>query len=155
MSYGGRYDFNLNRLVQAEPIASFLHPLRERVARWSGIPAAEFAQALINEYRPGTELGWHRDAPDFESVVGVSARGWPHETATLSTHNRPQHRNDGNGSGAEICIHSDGASRWKWQHAISPTKALPLLDHIPHFGDVTFASFKRQGRKPLTFSVAF
>jgi alkylated DNA repair dioxygenase AlkB len=30
-------------------------------------------------YRPGTPLRWHRDVPDFESIVGVSLLG----TATM------------------------------------------------------------------------
>jgi alkylated DNA repair dioxygenase AlkB len=28
--------------------------------------------ALINEYRPGTPIGWHRDAPQYDIVAGVS-----------------------------------------------------------------------------------
>ena len=31
--------------------------------------------ASIAEYRTGTELGWHRDVPDFEVVAGVSLAG--------------------------------------------------------------------------------
>ena len=27
---------------------------------------------LINEYGPGAGIGWHRDKPHFEHVVGVS-----------------------------------------------------------------------------------
>jgi hypothetical protein len=28
--------------------------------------------ALINEYRPGAPIGWHRDAPQYEVVAGLS-----------------------------------------------------------------------------------
>jgi alkylated DNA repair dioxygenase AlkB len=28
--------------------------------------------ALINEYRPGAPIGWHRDAPQYDMVAGVS-----------------------------------------------------------------------------------
>jgi alkylated DNA repair dioxygenase AlkB len=28
--------------------------------------------ALINEYRPGSPIGWHRDAPQYDIVAGVS-----------------------------------------------------------------------------------
>lgn len=28
--------------------------------------------ALINEYRPGTPIGWHRDAPQYDMIAGVS-----------------------------------------------------------------------------------
>src|SRR5262249_45207722 len=62
-SYGGRYDFSANRLLEAEPIAAFLHPLLERVAVWTEHAADSFTQALVAEYAPGTQLGWHRDVP--------------------------------------------------------------------------------------------
>ena len=29
-------------------------------------------QVLINDYRPGAGIGWHRDKPQFGEVVGVS-----------------------------------------------------------------------------------
>jgi alkylated DNA repair dioxygenase AlkB len=28
--------------------------------------------ALINEYRPGAPIGWHRDAPQYDIVAGIS-----------------------------------------------------------------------------------
>jgi len=28
--------------------------------------------SLINEYRPGAPIGWHRDAPQYDIVAGVS-----------------------------------------------------------------------------------
>ena len=28
--------------------------------------------ALINEYRPGSPIGWHRDAPQYDIVAGIS-----------------------------------------------------------------------------------
>jgi len=28
--------------------------------------------ALINEYSPGAPIGWHRDAPQYDIVTGVS-----------------------------------------------------------------------------------
>jgi hypothetical protein len=34
-----------------------------------------FAHALVTEYRPGTPIGWHRDAPHFAVVAGVSLAG--------------------------------------------------------------------------------
>ena len=35
-------------------------------------PPRRFEQVLINEYRPGAGIGWHRDKPHFADVVGVS-----------------------------------------------------------------------------------
>jgi alkylated DNA repair dioxygenase AlkB len=54
------------------PIPEFLMPLRQRIASWAGLPADAFVMALINEYRPGAPIGWHRDAPQYGSVGGVS-----------------------------------------------------------------------------------
>ena len=51
-SYGGSYDFSTNRLLEAEPIAPFLHPLRARIAAWASRSAQDFAQALVAEYAP-------------------------------------------------------------------------------------------------------
>src|SRR5215203_1334497 len=54
------------------PIPEFLSPLRIRLAELAGVEAGEFGMVLINEYRPGTPIGWHRDAPQYELIAGVS-----------------------------------------------------------------------------------
>jgi alkylated DNA repair dioxygenase AlkB len=54
------------------PLPEFLFPLRERLAAWGRIEPAAFAMALINEYVPGAPIGWHRDAPQYDIVAGVS-----------------------------------------------------------------------------------
>jgi len=54
------------------PLPEFLLPLRARIAGWAGVDPEAFAMALINEYRPGTPIGWHRDAPQYGIVGGVS-----------------------------------------------------------------------------------
>lgn len=72
VGFGYRYDYERRRLVEAAGIPSFLHGLRDRVAAVAGLPATDFVQVLINEYRPGAGIGWHRDKPHFEAVAGVS-----------------------------------------------------------------------------------
>lgn len=54
------------------PLPAFLYPMRERLALWAGVPPEAFAMALINEYRPGAPIGWHRDAPQYDFVSGIS-----------------------------------------------------------------------------------
>ena len=56
----------------AEPIPAFLLPLRGRFSDWAGVDPSAFAMALINRYRPGAPIGWHRDAPQYEIVAGLS-----------------------------------------------------------------------------------
>jgi alkylated DNA repair dioxygenase AlkB len=54
------------------PIPAFLLPLADRLARWAQLDPREFAMALINEYPPGAPIGWHRDAPQYDIVAGIS-----------------------------------------------------------------------------------
>ena len=72
VGFGLRYDYDRRAVVEASPIPDFLMPLREKVAAFAGRPAAAFQQVLINEYREGAGIGWHRDKPHFEDVAGVS-----------------------------------------------------------------------------------
>jgi alkylated DNA repair dioxygenase AlkB len=65
--FGQSYD-----RAAAGPIPAFLLPLRGAIAQWAGVAADAFAMALINEYRPGSPIGWHRDAPQYDMVAGVS-----------------------------------------------------------------------------------
>jgi alkylated DNA repair dioxygenase AlkB len=68
--FGRRYD----EAGQATtlPIPLFLLRLRTRIAAWAGVEAEAFVMALINDYPPGAPIGWHRDAPQYELVAGVS-----------------------------------------------------------------------------------
>lgn len=125
VSYGGQYDFSAQRLQEAEPLPAWLDALRERAGAWTGIAPERFAQALIAEYAPGTPLGWHRDVPDFEDVIGVSLlneavmrfRPYPPESG------RREDVRKFTVAPRSIYL-LRGPSRWEWQHAVSPTKQL-------------------------------
>ena len=54
------------------PLPSFLLPVRAQLGEWAGVDPGLFVMALINEYRPGTPIGWHRDAPQYDIVAGLS-----------------------------------------------------------------------------------
>jgi alkylated DNA repair dioxygenase AlkB len=72
VSFGYRYDYGSRSVVEAAPFPWFLVSLRRKVAEIFGRPAEAFRQVLINEYRPGAGIGWHRDKAQFDEVVGVS-----------------------------------------------------------------------------------
>jgi alkylated DNA repair dioxygenase AlkB len=65
--FGQSYD-----RADAQPIPAFLLPLRERIAEWAQVAPDAFSMALINQYPPGAPIGWHRDAPQYDIVSGVS-----------------------------------------------------------------------------------
>ena len=58
--------------VATAPVPPFLLPWRDRLAAWAGVDPGDFAMALINEYPPGAPIGWHRDAPQYGIVGGIS-----------------------------------------------------------------------------------
>lgn len=121
-SFGWRYDFNGPGLVEAEPIPSWLAPLRSRAEAFAGLPPGAFAHVLLNEYREGAPIGWHRDRPAFDRVVGVSLGA-----ATVMR----LRRRDGakfERINAPLAPRSayllDGPVRTEWEHSLPEAKAL-------------------------------
>ena len=74
-SFGWNYDFDTARLAPTAPIPDWLFPVRERAARFACLRPGELVQALLIRYDPGAGIGWHRDRPVFEHVVGISLGG--------------------------------------------------------------------------------
>jgi alkylated DNA repair protein (DNA oxidative demethylase) len=72
VSFGLHYEFNGSGLREAEPMPEWLLPLRGRAAGWAGLPGEALEHVLLTEYAPGAGIGWHRDRPVFEDVVGLS-----------------------------------------------------------------------------------
>jgi alkylated DNA repair dioxygenase AlkB len=125
LSFGAQYDFDRNRLEAGPPIPEFLLPLRERIGRRTGIDAARFSHALVTEYRPGTPLGWHRDMPEFETVIGVSLG-----SACRMRFRRYRHEKHAKEKPIDLLLEArsiyimQGDARWGWQHSVPPTPAL-------------------------------
>jgi len=67
--FGATYDASL---PASGPVPEFLFALRSRIASWAQVEPAAFAMVLVNEYQPGAPIGWHRDAPQYDIVAGVS-----------------------------------------------------------------------------------
>ena len=72
VSFGLHYDFADARLRDAPAMPAFLTSLRERTATFAGVPADSLLHALVTEYMPGAGIGWHRDRPVFDDVIGIS-----------------------------------------------------------------------------------
>jgi alkylated DNA repair dioxygenase AlkB len=122
VSFGYRYDYDRRAVVEAAPFPSFLIPLRRKVAAIFDRPEESFRQVLINEYRPGAGIGWHRDKAQFDDVVSVSllapctlrfrrkaAQTW--DRASLTTEPRSAYL-------------LSGPARTAWEHSI------PALDRL-------------------------
>ena len=134
-SFGWHYDFDNSRFAETAPIPNFLLPLRERAADFAGLAAEDLVQALVIRYGVGAGIGWHRDRPVFEHVVGVSLAA----PATL----RLRRRNGRSFERAAVPLrrrsayHLSGAARHEWEHSIVPTDALRW--------SITFRSLSSRG----------
>ncbi|RYD43896.1 MAG: alpha-ketoglutarate-dependent dioxygenase AlkB [Sphingomonadales bacterium] len=71
-SFGWTYDFQTGRFAPGELIPAWIEPLRAKAARFAGIAAADIEQILLIHYGAGAGIGWHRDRPVFEHVIGIS-----------------------------------------------------------------------------------
>jgi len=71
-SFGWHYDFDTARSSTADPMPDWLLNVRERAAAFAGLAPDALVQALLIRYDPGAGIGWHRDRPLFEHVIGIS-----------------------------------------------------------------------------------
>src|SRR5512133_126317 len=70
--FGFGYAFDSARLTPGDPVPVWLLGVRERCARLLIRAPEDLAEVLATRYPPGATIGWHRDAPAFGDVVGVS-----------------------------------------------------------------------------------
>ena len=126
-AYGSRFDFDEYKLQPAAigELPPALQALRERLAAWAGVAPDAFVHVMVAEYGQGTPLGWHRDAPAYELICGVSLgsaarlrfRPWPprdpkkHDIVAIDLAPRSAY------------LMRD-AARWGWQHSVPPVPGL-------------------------------
>jgi alkylated DNA repair dioxygenase AlkB len=120
--YGWVYGYESWRITPGPPIPVFLSAVRQRAAVLAGVAPEALVEVLVNAYPTGAGIGWHRDAPQFGVVVGVSllgecrlrfqrGRGPARQTRTVTIAPRSAYV-------------LDGAARYEWQHSVPPTKTL-------------------------------
>jgi DNA oxidative demethylase len=122
--FGRSYEYGSRRIGHGAEIPDFFLPLRARVGEFAVRDAEEFAELLVTDYPAGAGIGWHRDAPAFDIVVGVSLvsectmqfRPWPVEKN--SKREKPL-RQVLEPRSAYILR---GPSRTRWQHHIAATR---------------------------------
>ena len=70
--YGSGYDFSRQRVAEAPPLPDWLIDLRDKLAPQVDLEPALFQAALVIRYDPGAGIGWHRDRPQYDNVMGLS-----------------------------------------------------------------------------------
>ena len=71
-SYGHNYHFDSRTISKGQDIPADLAFIVAKVADWLSIPTDAIAQILVTEYPPGSVINWHRDAPPFDIIIGIS-----------------------------------------------------------------------------------
>ena len=134
--FGVDYDYERRAAVQeAEPIPDWLVAVRECAAELAAVEPEELAEILVQRYPPGAQIGWHRDAPAFGIVVGIS----------LGSAVRMRFRRDKGGVRQTFELELEprsgyvlaGEARTAWQHHVPPAKALRY--------SITFRTLGRRG----------
>jgi alkylated DNA repair protein (DNA oxidative demethylase) len=135
-SFGWHYDFDKASFGQAAPIPDVLLPLRQRAAVFAGMAPADLVQVLVVRYDPGAGIGWHRDRPVFEHVVGISLEA----PATLRLRRRRATGFDRASLdlAPRSVYHLSGEVRHDWEHSIAPMDVRRW--------SVTFRSLSDKGR---------
>jgi len=138
-SFGFHYDFERGQFGATDPLPDWLAPIKARAAAFAGLDDALLVQALLIRYDPGAGIGWHRDRPVFEHVVGISlgapatlrlrrrtAKGFDRATAPLAPRS---------------IYHLSGEARHDWEHSIAEMAETRW--------SITFRSFSEKGLRAI------
>jgi alkylated DNA repair dioxygenase AlkB len=123
-SFGFDYSFTNRKLRQGHEIPPGFDFIIHKVAEKVLMPPGNFAEVLVTEYPPGSVINWHRDAPPFDIIAGISL------LSDCIFRLRPQDKKmqtRANIISFPVQRRSlylmQGASRSEWQHSIAPVKA--------------------------------
>jgi alkylated DNA repair dioxygenase AlkB len=122
-SFGYDWSFDKQQLKKGKEIPPDYTWLVERVAQKLSLYPASFAELLVTEYPVGSVINWHRDAPPFGLIAGISLQAdcvfklRPHEkekqtrkaTVSLTVERRSLYV-------------MQGPARSDWQHSTAPVK---------------------------------
>jgi alkylated DNA repair dioxygenase AlkB len=119
--FGYSYDYTQQRLTEAEPIPDWVRPVATRVEAWAGLPEGSVLQVLCTEYDAGVGIGWHRDKPHFQEILGLSLGS----ACKFRFRRRSGDRWDRHTLEAlpRSLYLMDGEARSQWEHSIPPVEA--------------------------------
>jgi alkylated DNA repair protein (DNA oxidative demethylase) len=122
--FGLRYAFTSHQLSPASEIPAEFSAIRIRAAQLAGVDSHAFSEVLVTEYPPGAGIGWHRDAPPFGIIAGISLAA--NSTMRFRRETESTKRTGGKSETAAIALPQRslyvlaGTARTDWQHSIRP-----------------------------------
>jgi alkylated DNA repair dioxygenase AlkB len=120
-SFGWDWNFERRQLSPGKTVPPAFEPLVKKAAAFLGLQPAAFAELLVTEYPPGAVINWHRDAPPFALIAGISL------AADCTFRLRPQDKElQLRGATRSLVVARrslyvlQGAARSEWQHSTAP-----------------------------------
>jgi alkylated DNA repair dioxygenase AlkB len=122
-SFGYDWSFEKRLLSKGKDIPAAFHELIRKVAGQFGLNSEDFAELLLTEYPIGSVINWHRDAPPFDIIIGISL------LSDCKFRLRPYNKSrQGRGSVISLPVSRrslyimKGEARSEWEHSIAPVK---------------------------------
>jgi alkylated DNA repair dioxygenase AlkB len=122
-SFGYDYSFESGSLIKGKEIPAGFNFLVDKVSKHINISSPEIAELLVIEYPENCVMNWHRDAPPFGLIAGISL------LSDCNFRLRPQEKAKQTRSAIiQVPVKKrslyimDGESRSDWQHSVSPVK---------------------------------
>lgn len=122
-SFGFDWSFEKRTLSKGKEIPAGFRPLIEKLALQLAMKPEDFAELLVLEYPVGAVINWHRDAPPFGLIAGISLlsetkfRLRPHDKTRQS---RSSIVNVNIAPGSLYVM--QGAARSDWEHSTAPAQ---------------------------------
>jgi alkylated DNA repair dioxygenase AlkB len=124
-SFGYDWSFEKRTLSKGKEIPATFHSLIQKVADHLSISKNAFAELLVTEYPPGSVINWHRDAPPFDIIAGISLLS--DCTFRLRPHDKAKQKRNAIISfpvKRRSLYIMQGIARSEWQHSTAPVKQL-------------------------------
>ena len=121
--FGKGWSFTEQQIKEGTEIPGDFTFLITRIAEHLQVDEKEFVQLLITEYPVGAVINWHRDAPPFDVIAGISLK------ADCNFKMRPQEKTKQTRSAtlslqvrrrSLYCMR--GEAKTGWQHCTAPLK---------------------------------
>lgn len=116
--FGYGYDYNSRAISTGDPLPLELEDVHRCAAEFAGVDRDALAECLVTRYPAGAGIGWHRDAPAFGKVVGISLGSPCVFRFRRKTDDGFEHAKLEARPGSAYIL--SGAARWTWQHSIPP-----------------------------------
>jgi alkylated DNA repair dioxygenase AlkB len=122
-SFGYDWSFEKRTLSKGKEIPALFDWLIEKVAAHLQLERKAISEFLVTQYPEGAVINWHRDAPPFDAIIGISLLSdcvfklRPHDKAKQERNNTlsiPVKRRS-------LYVLKDEA-RTAWEHSIAPVK---------------------------------